>query len=83
MATIEEAKRIKNKYESALLKKKGVVGCATGYKVIGGRKSNKPAIICYVMKKKPKRELREEDIVPGELDGVPTDVVESGDIRAL
>lgn len=83
MATMDEARRMKKKYESFLLKKKGVVGCATGYKIIGGKKSNEPAVICYVVKKKPKRELGEEDIVPENLEGVPTDVVESGTIRAL
>ncbi|GFO97052.1 hypothetical protein ig2599ANME_1250 [groundwater metagenome] len=83
MVTLEEARRIKNKYESSLLKKKGVVGCATGYKIVGGRKSDEPAVICYVVKKKPKSELREEDVVPENLEGVPTDVVESGAIRAL
>ena len=83
MVTMEEARRIKKKYESSLLKKKGVVGCATGYKTVGGRRSNQPAVICYVAKKKPKNELKEEDIVPENLEGVPTDIVESGDIRAL
>ena len=83
MATMEEAMRVKKKYESSLLKKKGVVGCATGYKIVGGRRSNEPAVICYVVKKKPKGELRDEDIVPEELEGVPTDVVESGAVRAL
>ncbi len=83
MATIEEARRIKKKYESFLLKKKGVVGCATGYKIIGGKKSNEPAVVCYVVKKKPRNELKDEDIVPAELEGVPTDVVESGELKAL
>lgn len=79
---MEEAQRIKKKYESFLLKKNGVVGCATGYKIVGGKKSNEPAVICYVVKKKPKKELKEEDIVPEKLEGVPTDVVESGVVRA-
>lgn len=83
MATMEEARRIKKKYESSLLKKKGVVGCATGYKTVGGRKSDEPAVVCYVVKKKPKKELKEEDLVPDNLEGVPTDVVESGTVRAL
>lgn len=83
MATMEEARRIKNKYESDLLKKNGVVGCATGYKIVGGKKTTDPAIICYVNKKKQKKELKERDIVPESLEGIPTDVVETGDIRAL
>lgn len=83
MATMEEARRMKDKYEQFLLKKKGVVGCATGYKIVGGKKSNEPAVICYVVKKKPKKELNEEDILPEKLEGVPTDVVESGAVRAL
>jgi hypothetical protein len=36
-----------------------------------------------VVKKKQKKDLREEDIVPDNLEGVPTDVVESEAIRAL
>ena len=83
MATMEEARRMKEKYEFVLLKKKGVVGCATGYKIVGGKKSDEPAVICYVVKKKPKKELKKQDIVPENLEGVSTDVVESGAIRAF
>lgn len=83
MATFEDVRRIKERYEAELLRKPGVVGCAIGYKQVGGQKTDELSIICYVVKKKPKRALRKEEIIPKELEGVPTDVVESGEIRAL
>jgi len=37
----------------------------------------------YVSRKLPERELRATDVIPREIDGVPVDVVEVGEIRAL
>ena len=36
-----------------------------------------------VMEKKPERKLRKQDIIPKKIEGIPTDMVESGEIRAL
>ncbi|MFX1260008.1 MAG: hypothetical protein ACFFAN_19335 [Promethearchaeota archaeon] len=83
MVTIEEVKKVKERYEAELMKKSGVVGCAIGYKHLNGKKTNKLCIVCYVKKKKSEKKLKKQDIIPKKVEGIPTDVVESGEIRAL
>lgn len=83
MVTLEEVRRVKAEYEAELMRKLGVVGVAIGHKQINGRKTNQLCIICYVVKKKRVGELEERDIIPREIDGVPVDVIESGQIQAL
>ncbi len=74
---------MKDKYESLLLKKMGVVGCATGYKIKDSQRTDKPSVVCYVIQKKAIKDLQKEDMIPKELEGVPTDVVKSDAIQAL
>jgi hypothetical protein len=83
MVTLEEARRVKTEYENELMRKLGVVGVAIGYKYTKGRKTDQLCIICYVVKKKRIGELEERDIIPEEIDGIPVDVIESGQIRTL
>lgn len=83
MVTLEDVKRIKEKYEAELMKKQGVVGCAIGYKNTNGKKTNRLSIICYVKKKKSKEKLKKKDIIPEEIESIPIDVVESGEFQAL
>jgi hypothetical protein len=81
-ACYERVKRVKEKYEDFLLSKEGVVGCSIGYKVVGGRKTEKLSIVCLVKEKKPEENLKKSDLVPKEIEGVPVDVVEVGEIEA-
>jgi hypothetical protein len=83
MVTLEEVKRVKAEYEEELMRKPGVVGVAIGHKNINGRKTNQLCIVCYVIEKKRKGKLDGSDIIPEEIEGIPVDVVESGQIRAL
>ena len=83
MSSIEDIKRIKQKYEKNLMRKKGVLGCAVGYKHIAGEKTDQVCLVCYVKKKKPEDELRKSNLVPRYIEGIPTDIVESGGISAL
>ena len=83
MDTLSEAKLIRDKHEARLMRKKGVVGCAVGYKHIAGKKTNQICIVCYVIEKIPEDQLDEGDLVPPVIDGIPTDVVESGELRVL
>jgi uncharacterized membrane protein YqgA involved in biofilm formation len=83
MITLEEVKRVKAEYEKELMQKPGVVGVAIGYKLIKGKKTNQLCIVCYVVKKKRIGELEEHNIIPEEIEGIPVDVVESGQIQAL
>jgi hypothetical protein len=83
MDTLSEAKKIREKYEKALMRKKGVVGCGIGYKLTGGEKTDQVCIVCYVTRKIPAEQLSEADLIPAVIEGIPTDVVESGGLRAL
>jgi hypothetical protein len=81
-AHYEKVRRIKEKYEDFLMSKEGVVGCSIGYKVVGGKKTEKLSIVCLVKEKKPEENLKKSDLVPKEIEGVPVDVVEVGEIEA-
>ena len=83
MDSLSEAKRVREKHEMMLMRKKGVVGCAVGYKHIAGKKTDQLCIICYVIKKIPEDQLSEADLIPPVIEGIPTDVIESGEMRAL
>jgi hypothetical protein len=80
---MNDVKRIKQKYEKKLMRKKGVLGCAVGYKHIAGEKTDLVCIVCYVKKKKPEDQIRKQDLVPRYIEGIPTDIIESGGFRAL
>ncbi len=73
MKSIDEIRRIKREVEGELLKLPGVNGVDVGYKYIGGKKTNVIAIRVLV---KEKKEVSEENYVPKEIRGVPTDVIE-------
>ncbi len=83
MVTMEEVRRVKAEYEEELMKKAGVVGVAIGYKYVDGKKTTQLCIICYVTKKRAASELNERDVIPETIEGVPIDVMESGQIQAL
>ena len=52
-------------------------------KIVRGREIDVPCIRIYVKKKLPREALRKDELIPEELDGVKTDVVEIGEIRAF
>jgi hypothetical protein len=60
-----------------------VVATGIGYKVSQGQKISTLSIVCSVAKKLPVSELSTQDLVPKTVNGIPTDVVETGRIRAL
>ena len=74
---------IREQYEKTLMKKKGVVGCAVGYKNVAGKNTDQICIICYVIRKIPEHQLDKADLVPPMIDGIPTDVVEMGGLKTL
>jgi hypothetical protein len=73
----------KSVYEAALLARANVVGVGVGRKIVGGRETDEPCIVVFVERKIPATDLRRRDLVPGELEGIRTDVVESGRFVAL
>lgn len=71
-----------------LLKKKNVVAVGMGHKRKDGALLSShgvpyKAIVCSVIKKVPESELAKKDIVPKSIQGILTDVIETGVIKAL
>jgi hypothetical protein len=79
----ENIKSIKKRHEGFLFAKKGVVACGIGYKTVGGQTTTEPCIVVSVEEKKPLSKLSVVDVIPKTIGGVPTDVLETGIIRAL
>ena len=77
-----EILKIKEKHKARLLAYRGVVGVGIGYKTVKGKETSRVSIIVSVERKIPLNELEQDDIIPGEIGGISTDVVEVGEIRA-
>lgn len=69
--------------KSDLLKKSGVVSIGIGHKKVNGKKTDQLSVICSVEQKKPKAVIQDKDMIPKEIQGVPTDVIETGVIKAF
>ena len=78
----EKARQVRLTYRDMLLSKPHVVGLGIGYQKIAGQMTDKIALIVMVDKKMPASLLRPGDQIPRELDGVPVDVQEVGQVRA-
>src|SRR2546429_5119855 len=70
-------------HEAAIFGRANVVGVAVGNKMIHGQDTKERCIVVFVERKRPEEELRHHDVVPKEIDGVLTDVVESGRFTAI
>ena len=60
-----------------------VVGVGTGYKISHGEETDELCIVTMVAAKVPKSGLTAESMVPPEIDGVRTDIIEIGDLWAF
>ncbi len=65
-----------------LLPRKNVVACGLGYKIRGEEQTDELSVVVSVKRKEPEAHLSEHDIVPRQINGMMTDVVETGLIRA-
>ena len=79
---IERATEVKRRNQEELLSKANVVGVGIGFEYKGGQKTDRVAIVVMVRRKLPVAQLAPRDVIPEELDGVPVDVQEVGEIRA-
>jgi len=80
---LEDVRRVKAEHEKALLGKANVVGCGVGYREVAGVRTDELAVIVSVVKKIPQHQLAPSDHVPESLEGVRTDVWETGTFRSL
>ena len=79
LTTIREALK-RNRYP--LLKCSNVIATGVGYKTTSGQKTTTLSIVCSVTEKVAASQLSSRDKVPTMLEDIPTDVVQTGPIRA-
>jgi len=78
----DRAQAVRQAHEADLMSRANVVGVGVGLRTRGGRREREVAIVVMVRQKVPRAMLAEADVVPGQIDGVPVDVVEVGEITA-
>lgn len=81
-ASLARAQIVRQAHEAELLRMTNVVGVGVGLRTRGGRRQREVALVVMVRQKVPRAMLAEADVLPVEIDGVPVDVVEVGDISA-
>jgi hypothetical protein len=79
---MEKARVVKQAHEAELLGMPNVVGVGVGLRQQGGMTQNIVSLVVLVRQKKPSTQLAPEQMIPAELEGVPVDVQEVGDIGA-
>lgn len=80
---LDSVRAVLVKSRSRLLPQTNVVATGVGYKVTGGRRTDALSIVCSVRRKVALSQLAAHDQVPATIDGIPTDVVATGVIRAF
>lgn len=83
MAQMDEVRARLRDHSPKLLGRSNVVATGVGYKVTAGKRTKELSVVCSVAQKVPLESLAVRDRVPQEIDGVPTDVIQTGVIRAL
>lgn len=81
--SVERVKEIKIKYEQELLAKPNVVGLGVGFVETDGQMTDQVGLIVMVRRKVPLDRLAPLEVIPARIEGIPTDVREVGEVRAL
>jgi hypothetical protein len=76
------AQAVRQAHAAELMSRANVVGVGVGLRTRGGHREREVAIVVMVRQKVPRTMLAEADVLPGQIDGVPVDVVEVGEIAA-
>jgi hypothetical protein len=79
---MQRAAAVRQRYERELLSKANVVGVGTGRRRRGGQPTEDVAVVVMVDKKVPREQLAPKDVIPAQIEGVPVDVQEVGQLRA-
>ncbi|WP_329115524.1 hypothetical protein [Streptomyces sp. NBC_01465] len=73
-----DAKQVRTLHESRLLQLANVTGVGIGR----DEHSGEDVIVVFVTRTVPRDRLRQEDVVPDELDGIPVRVIAIGNVDA-
>ncbi|MBN1260987.1 MAG: hypothetical protein JXB35_09935 [Anaerolineae bacterium] len=80
---LAQARHIYTEVLPDLFQRQNVVACGLGYKIRGEEQTDELGLIVSVVRKVPKERLAPKDLIPQSVDGLVTDVIETGHIRAL
>jgi len=83
MDELETAREVLKAAHAELLGRANVVATGVGYKITNNQKTPTLSLICSVAEKVKAADLSPGDRVPDKFDGVPTDVIATGPIRAF
>jgi len=83
MSAHSQVRAAKRSNKELILSKPNVVGVGAGYKMRAGQLTEQICVVVLVRQKVPAELLKPEQMVPAEVGGVPTDVWEVGELRAL
>jgi hypothetical protein len=81
--SIERAQEVARHYQNQLMGKPNVVGVGVGQIQRGGQTTGQIGVVVMVEEKLPLTQLKADEVVPRELDGVPVDVQQIGKLRAF
>lgn len=79
---VERTQAVKRAHEKELMARANVVGVGVGLIRRGGVPTGQVGLVVMVSRKRPPAELAEKDLIPSQLEGVPVDVQEVGELRA-
>jgi len=82
IAAYQKAITVKEKHEEDLLNKANVMGVGVGLRMRAGELTDEVVLVVMVTRKVPQAQLAPEDFVPPEIEGVPVDIQEVGQVRA-
>ncbi len=75
---IEKVQAVKESYQDLLMSKPNVVGVGIGLRQAGGKRTDQLGLVVMVQRKLPAAQLKPDEILPAQIDGVPVDVQEVG-----
>ena len=76
----EHARAVKDAHLQELLAYPNVVGVGVGYRMVAGVRTDQVAVVVMVRSKQPSAGLQPDEKLPAELEGVPVDVQEIGEL---
>jgi hypothetical protein len=79
---LARAGEVRRAHEVELMRRANVVGVGVGLRHRRGKATEEVALVVLVRRKLPRDMLAPEDVVPAEIEGVPVDVQEVGEIAA-
>ena len=74
----QRARQVMAVHQDELLAKPNVVGVGVGFRERRGARTDAVAIVVMVSHKVPRERLAPEELIPGEIEGVPVDVQQVG-----